>query len=248
MSFINKYFELTKASRDTFVNISISKFPIHNIIWRYLSFFLTPLFIITGLSANHATYIRILVGFCSIYLIFSENIVIGIIIFFLGDIIDCVDGNISRIKNTATFYGKFLDGWVDIVIENFLILSLIYFYLVNLNLSNFEIVFFTLTIIVNLSFNFLLDRYHNFRRWANENKIELVYKSILNSKNLIINNFFNDLRYLFLILIIYDNLNKLFIFLFLSASILYSIHKTMLVLSISVKTLNLSRKSHHAKK
>ena len=164
------------------------------------------------------------------------------------NIIDCVDGNISRIKNTATFYGKFLDGWVDIVIENFLILSLIYFYLVNLNLSNFEIVFFTLTIIVNLSFNFLLDRYHNFRRWANENKIELVYKSILNSKNLIINNFFNDLRYLFLILIIYDNLKKLFIFLFLSASILYSIHKTMLVLSISVKTLNLSRKSHHAKK
>ena len=82
--------------------------------------------------------------------------------------------------------------------------------------------FFIITIIVNLSFNFLLDRYHNFRRWANEFDFKIEYISILNQKNLFINNILNDLRYFFLVLIIYNSFNKYFIFLFLGISILYS--------------------------
>ena len=248
MKFVDKYLEILKASKNSFVSISISKFPIHNIIWRYLSFFLTPIFVMLGLNANQATLVRILIGICSIFFIFSGKIIIGLLIFFLGDIVDCVDGNISRIKNSATYYGKFLDGWVDIVIENLLILSLTYFYLINLNLNEFEIIFFIITIIVNLSFNFLLDRYHNFRRWANEHDFNIEYISILSQRNLIINNILNDLRYIFLLLIIYDNFNKYFIFIFLGVSILYSLQKTYLVMLISLKTLKLNRKSDHAKK
>tara|TARA_Y100000389_G_scaffold204753_1_gene259394 strand:+ start:7084 stop:7830 length:747 start_codon:yes stop_codon:yes gene_type:complete len=248
MKFFKNYFNLVKKSKDTFVNINILKFPIHNILWRYLSFFLTPLFTIIGLSANQATYIRILVGICSIFLIFSGKIILGIFFYFIGDIIDCVDGNIARVKNSATYYGKFLDGWVDIVIENLLIFSLAYYYLKNLNLNDIEIIFFIITIIINLSFNFLLDRYHNFRRWANEDKNNIDYMSILSSGNLVINNILNDCRYLSLLLIIYDNFDKSFMILFLSVSILYSLHKTILVLLISSKTLNLKRKSLHARK
>ena len=248
MNFVNKYLEIFRTSKNIFVNISISKFPIHNIIWRYLSFFLTPIFVMVGLSANQATLVRILIGICSILFIFSGKIVIGILIFFLGDVVDCVDGNISRIKNSATYYGKFLDGWADIVIENLLILSLTYFYLTYSNLNEFEIIFFIITIIVNLSFNFLLDRYHNFRRWANEFDFKIEYISILNQKNLFINNILNDLRYFFLVLIIYNSFNKYFIFLFLGISILYSLQKLYLVMIISLKTLNLNRKSDHAKK
>ena len=140
-----------------------------------------------------------------------------------------------------------MDGWADIVIENLLILSLTYFYLTYSNLNEFEIIFFIITIIVNLSFNFLLDRYHNFRRWANEFDFKIEYISILNQKNLFINNILNDLRYFFLVLIIYNSFNKYFIFLFLGISILYSLQKLCLVMIISRKTLNLNRKSDHAK-
>ena len=142
MKFIKKYSAIVKESKNTFSKIDILKFPIHNIIFRNLSFLITPIFIILGISANQATYIRILIGLCSILLIFSGKIFIGIIIFFLGDIVDCVDGNISRIKNSATFYGKFLDGWVDILIENLLILALINYYLSTTSLTNIEIIFF----------------------------------------------------------------------------------------------------------
>lgn len=248
MKFIKKYSEIVKESKNTFSEIDILKFPIHNIIFRNLSFLITPIFIILGISANQATYVRILIGICSILLIFSGKIFIGIIIFFLGDIVDCVDGNISRIKNSATFYGKFLDGWVDSVIENLLILALINYYLLMTSLTNIEIIFFVLTIIINLSFNFLLDRYHNFRRWINESVININFLPVLNLKNLIIANLLNDLRYLSLLLIIYDSSLKYFIFLYLLVSILYSTHKTILVLNLSKKMFNVSRKSEHERK
>ena len=248
MKFIKKYSAIVKESKNTFSKIDILKFPIHNIIFRNLSFLITPIFIILGISANQATYIRILIGLCSILLIFSGKIFIGIIIFFLGDIVDCVDGNISRIKNSATFYGKFLDGWVDILIENLLILALINYYLSTTSLTNIEIIFFVITIIINLSFNFLLDRYHNFRRWINESAININFLPVLNLKNLIIANLLNDLRYLSLLLIIYDSSLKYFIFLYLLVSILYSAHKTILVLNLSKKIFNINRKSEHERK
>jgi phosphatidylglycerophosphate synthase len=248
MNLIKKYVAIVKESKNTFLKIDILKFPLHNIIFRNLSFLLTPIFIILGISANQATYIRILIGLSSILLIFSGKIFIGIIIFFLGDIVDCVDGNISRIKNSATYYGKFLDGWADIVIENLLIFSLTYYYLSIINLNNIEIMLFVITIVTNLSFNLLLDRYHNFRRWVNESDININFPPVLNTKNLIIANILNDFRYLSLLFIIYDNSSKYFIFLFLFVSILYSIHKTILVLKISKKMFNKNRKSEHERK
>ena len=78
------------------------------------------------------------------------------------------------------------------IVSPLLILSLTYFYLTYSNLNEFEIIFFIIAIIVNLSFNFLLDRYHNFRRWANEFDFKIEYIPILNQKNLVINNVLND--------------------------------------------------------
>jgi phosphatidylglycerophosphate synthase len=246
MNFIHRYLNYYKEAKQTFVELKISQFTFHHIIFRYLSFYLTPLFLFLNISDNQATLVRTIVGILSLFLILIGEISYGIYIFFLGDIIDCVDGNISRINNTATYFGKFIDGYSDAVIENLLIFSLTVFYILNFEMNVIEISFFIITITINLSFHFILERYNNFLRWAKELNV-VDDKPIFKKKNLIIINVFNDLRYLFLILITINNSNKLFIYSFLSISILYSIYKIYLVMRKSL-ILEIHRKSVRERK
>ena len=246
MDFINKYLTYYKEVNKSFVDIKINQFPIHNIIFRYLSFYLTPLFLFIKISDNQATLLRIVVGILSLILIFLGEVSYGICIFFLGDIIDCIDGNISRVNNTATYFGKFIDGYSDIILENLLIFSLAFFYISNLELSPIEISFFIITIIINLSFNFLLDRFNNFLRWAKELN-EIQNNPIFENIDVVIINILNDLRYLFLTLIVLQNFNKIFIYSFLFVSIIYSIYKIFLLMRKSF-VLKIHRKSKHERK
>jgi phosphatidylglycerophosphate synthase len=245
---IDVYLRILLKSKNTFIGIKFSKFPLHNILFRIFSFYITPIFILLKISANQATLLRILIGLISTGLVFFGEVFLGIIFFFIGDIIDCTDGNIARVNNTATYYGKFLDGYVDVIIENLLIVALAKFYISNINLTPLEISLFLFAILINLSFNFLLDRFHNFLRWVRETKKKINYISLLNSKNLIINNVLNDLRYLMLVLILVDQTNKNIIFFFLIISIFYSTHKIILVFLNSKKNLDFQRVSDHERK
>jgi len=95
-------------------------------VFRPLSFYLTWIFIKLGISANQATYISILSGFCGlIFLIIGgyNNRIIGLLLLHLWLLIDNVDGNIARCNKSATEYGKLIDILND-QIFHFLFISM----------------------------------------------------------------------------------------------------------------------------
>jgi len=93
---------------------------------RRISFYPTWLFLKLGLSANQATFISIIVGVigCS-FLAFGNYVtrVTGALLVNFWIILDCVDGNIARYKETSSDYGEFIDALGGYLLNAILFLS-----------------------------------------------------------------------------------------------------------------------------
>ena len=79
---------------------------------------ITPYFYNNGWTANGVTLFRIVVCFIGLVcfsLPYDWGPALAALAFYNGVIMDCVDGNLSRLKNSATFFGKFVDGLADIL-------------------------------------------------------------------------------------------------------------------------------------
>jgi len=82
-------------------------------------------------------------------------------------LLDYVDGDIARAKEISTFYGRLLDGWIDMHLQ-----ACIYLfsgYIIYQTTSDFSylyisIIVFFMVFITNLN----IDRYASFRRWIKE--------------------------------------------------------------------------------
>ena len=139
-------------------------------IYRELSFCLTPLFLKLNITANATSYINLAIGVIAALLIFSATsagFILGIFVFLFSEVVDRVDGNISRVCGTSTFYGKFVDGFIDIVTLTLLRLALAYWAYAHFFsdlLVGLGIVCAVLTPFHHLMF----DRYSAFARWINE--------------------------------------------------------------------------------
>ena len=72
MNYIHRYLNYYKEAKQTFVEIKISQFTIHHIVFRYLSFYLTPLFLFLNMSDNQATFVRTIVGILSSFFSFES--------------------------------------------------------------------------------------------------------------------------------------------------------------------------------
>lgn len=96
---------------------------------RPLSWPITWLFLKLGASAATVTYISILTVIAGAALIVLGNYtlqIIGISLFSLWFILDCVDGNIARYKKTFSPYGEFIDAVGGYFATTFLYISLGY--------------------------------------------------------------------------------------------------------------------------
>lgn len=101
-------------------------------LWLYyfarpLSWPLTWICVTLGLSASAVTYISIfavIIG--SVLIIFGNSAltIVGILLFNLWIILDCVDGNIARYKLTFSKYGEFIDAVGGYFATTFLFSSL----------------------------------------------------------------------------------------------------------------------------
>jgi phosphatidylglycerophosphate synthase len=78
-----------------------------------------------------------------------------------------VDGNIARVKGTSTFFGKFIDGYIDIITLTALRLSLAFFVFVN-NGPHYLIWIGVLSVILTPYHHLTLDRYSAYARWITE--------------------------------------------------------------------------------
>lgn len=96
---------------------------------RPLSWPLTWIFVKLGFSASAVTYISIVSVLAGSLLICVGNHtlqIIGILLFNLWIILDCVDGNIARYKKTFSKYGEFIDAVGGYFATTFLFSSLGY--------------------------------------------------------------------------------------------------------------------------
>lgn len=98
-----------------------------SIISRYvirpLSFYVTSAALEFNMTSNQATAVSFALGAISMSaFITGERLLFafGVLLYFLAVLFDYVDGNIARIKDSATYFGKFADGAVDVFADSFI--------------------------------------------------------------------------------------------------------------------------------
>lgn len=92
-----------------------------------LSWPITGLFVRAGVTPGMATFLRWLIGLASVAMMacpHSEVWKLGIGIYWFALILDHVDGNISRVSDGGSYFGKYWDGMVDQMIDQIVPLSL----------------------------------------------------------------------------------------------------------------------------
>lgn len=82
-------------------------------VLRPLSFPITWLFLRLGFSANHVSYLAVLVSLFAAVLMGTGDrnvVILGALLFNFFAVLDCVDGNIARVRKQASLYGGFMDA------------------------------------------------------------------------------------------------------------------------------------------
>ena len=126
---MNNFFKLIKKiqasySQEKQISDKIVSLWLYHVL-RPLSFFLTPIFLKLHISANFATFIGVIIGVFSIIASASGYLLTGSLLYNLFHIIDCVDGNIARIKESSK-KGEYYDAISgDFVNYLFLLVSLL---------------------------------------------------------------------------------------------------------------------------
>lgn len=93
-------------------------------LFRYvfipLAWLLTWIFLRLGIGPNQTSFIRLACLIISFALIAQQASQLqgwGVGLFLFAVILDNVDGCICRVTNTASYFGKFLDGLIDSIME-----------------------------------------------------------------------------------------------------------------------------------
>ena len=183
-----------------------------------VSYLVTPLFLVLNITPNSITFFNFIIAITSVSLIILSTPIFfafGIVLYFIFRVLDFCDGNVARVTNQASFYGRFLDSTLDIFYESFLILSIGFYCFKYHNLE--EIFFLAIfSSILSIYSTCIQDKYSSLVRWMNEE----------NQTNFIP---YLRKRYFFRLGFIMSDLNNLFLLLLL---IFYANQRFFLILSI----------------
>ena len=105
--------ELRKICQETRDDVLYQRNWFDRNFTRRLSMYFTRPFLMMGLSANQVTAISLLVGLAAgVLMVFPDPVLwlIGIPLFYLYFVLDCVDGEIARYRKTSSLVGSYLDG------------------------------------------------------------------------------------------------------------------------------------------
>ena len=209
-------------------------------LFRYISFYVTPIFYYLRFSPNMITLLSLITGVSGslLIIIFSEiYLQIGIILFFLSIIIDYCDGNIARILNIPTFYGRFLDGFIDTLVLGSLQIALIVVLMNNnsiplnilsLTLDNKLVIIISIFSLFSTPIQHLIyDRYSSYIRWIKEEHNKKLSPTIKTEVSFTLINILNDLQLLLIILCVFSHI---FIFIYF----LINLFSSLLIVSYHV--------------
>lgn len=224
---------------------------------RPVSFYLTFLMLKCRVSANQATILGLISGvLSSIFFITGQQTYLqwGVLFYILFYLYDFVDGNIARVTDTASYYGKFLDGIVDVIVEVLLPFSLAAgFYFSGQSLV---FLFIGVTAAILLLFAvFVINRASFFNRWIrmeeNDEKINL---NPINTGKLPMKTIYvilTDFKFIVLFIAFFTGLNTYLLLAFEAAVVIWSgflIYITMLDASRQLNVHRVSKMDTRLKK
>ena len=85
------------------------------LIFRLLGFFIALLLRKTSVTPNNVTILSMILGLFSGYFLYIRDYITGAILIFLANLLDCVDGQLARLKKQFSPVGRILDGFADYV-------------------------------------------------------------------------------------------------------------------------------------
>ena len=193
-----RYSELVqKGRRSTREKSSHMTMEITPVFFRTLGFYVAPIFLVAGVSANTITVTGLILGLLASALIWSQKVFLGIVIVFLVYLLDYIDGTVARTKDEATFYGRFIDGFFGIIFHSVLRLGLSALIAEDDGLT--PIVWLGIFSSVLCPMHFLFyDRYSAFVRWIKEEGHAVGTKPYLIPNAPRVMNIINDVQHILL--------------------------------------------------
>jgi phosphatidylglycerophosphate synthase len=221
--------------------------------YRPLSFPLTPFFLRLGFSANGVTCLNLLFGvLAATCFVFGSYTLwrIGAIIFVAEKLLDYVDGNIARVKDNASYFGKFLDGVIDTFVLMIIPILMGWGLYLAFNKSRFIIMavsalfLFSFAVGVMTRFSFVyywmrVELYEDRERMASFDK----KRGHLKQGNF---SYFHDYNLLGLFATVFFDLREYFYYGYILLLGLCSLNIAYRQLSNSIILLNIHRKSRHS--
>lgn len=198
-------------------NLKIYNFkstPVISLLLSKISYFFSPLFIILKINPDVITLLNFILSIILIALIFvgsNDFISIAIIIYFICIIMDFCDGCVARYFNTTSFFGRFIDGLVDIFQKTFLILSLSFYGFRIFDDLNILILGCTAALFASFD-TFILDKYSALVRWYNLEMGKKIAPYIYKKINKRWTFFYDDIFIFFIGLIYFTNENEEFFY------------------------------------
>lgn len=138
---------LSKIKNNYYVSINDSNVTDFwtNKICRRIAAFLVILIYPTPITPNTISIISLILTIYGVYQISYFNFEYASILIFLSFIMDCVDGQLARERNTITVFGKYFDLIIDNTKEIILFMYFIFYFSTN----NYSFIsFFALFIII----------------------------------------------------------------------------------------------------
>jgi phosphatidylglycerophosphate synthase len=102
---------------------------ISNYFYQQIAFLITSFLMKTKITPNIVTLISLIFGLLSAFFVFKHSIVLSIVFLNISFILDCVDGQLARVKRLESDFGMWLDNISDRIVENAIVLSIALAYL-----------------------------------------------------------------------------------------------------------------------
>ena len=245
--------------------IQVNKGQIYNIIstealLRAIAWYVTPIFYYLRITPNVISVIALLTGVLASFVIMiggKDLYLYGVMIYVLSIIFDHCDGNIARLRNMPTFFGRFMDGLFDIIVQCFMQIALLSLILTDVlpsiqetsttHIMGFEVNLILILGIMLLSLfstpmqHMIPDRYGAYCRWINEEHKLSLSPTLRTDVSFRFVDILNDIQLIFIILGVFSNQ---FIFIYFIMNLVSSITMVSFYFYYAKKRMSIHANDH----
>ena len=101
------------------------KYPVTKYFYRKFSRPTAKILYKLKFEPNQVTLLSFTLGVLSGVIFYYRIFLLGLIVLFISEILDCADGDLARLKKKVSKRGEFLDSSLDRIVEAFVIYGLI---------------------------------------------------------------------------------------------------------------------------